>query len=592
MNIQTFILDMLVGVKKSVSRFLIVWIFAIAATITGITLAHFDIYEGNVPEMILRVLSSLLLGVLFALAGQLYIEQTQKVERSRILIQIGTVLIPILFFFFYSDMMLEPHLNVQTRYVAWMIVGVFAVFSAFCAKPSSALSFWNNAKQLVYAFLLSGFFSGITYVGIVIAYFAIGQLFDVSLSSQWYADTFAIISGIIFTELFLSRLPKPADAQTVPLSYPKELKILGLYILAPLVLLYFVILYIYTGVALVTSEWPNGLISTMIIWFSFFSILLFLILYPYLLERGVERKISKAFFILLIPQIAVLFWAVFVRIGEYGVTENRYLVVALGIYLLAIALYFIFSKAQNVRVVPVSLALVAFFISFGPWGMFSVSERSQTNRLEKLFAANGMFVDGNVVAATGDVSDGDSQEMYEVLVYLDRVHGYEAIEAWFDEDVTDKSANEILANLNIESRFPVYEYGESVKRFYILEGEAKPVVVTGYKYIFPIESDVKITLPDGRVATYYLDHAESKIVFEVESGPQFDEVDLKPFLSNLPVGQGENASYLTQDQLTFQFKSSLDYGPTAFMIKLVIKSIATNNDQSIAWITGDVLLAI
>jgi len=50
--------------------------------------------------------------------------------------------------------------------------------------------------------------------------------------------------------------------------------------------------------------------------------------------------------------------------------------------LVAQVLYFLFSKSKSIKFTIGSLCLLAFVVSFGPWGMLGVSQRSQVGRLE------------------------------------------------------------------------------------------------------------------------------------------------------------------------------------------------------------------
>jgi len=130
----------------------------------------------------------------------------------------------------------------------------------------------------------------------------------------------------------------------------------------------------------------------------------------------------------------MLLLAVLRRIQEYGVTENRYIVVALGIWLAGMVVLFLSRKKGAITIVPASLALLACFSAFGPWSAFAVSERNQTARLQELLTRNRILLDGRIRPVTQQPPFEDAQEICSVLRYLSRVHGTSGLQSWFGRD--------------------------------------------------------------------------------------------------------------------------------------------------------------
>jgi len=84
-------------------------------------------------------------------------------------------------------------------------------------------------------------------------------------------------------------------------------------------------------------------------------------------QSGFIKTFRKYFPFVVIPQIAMLFYAIYLRIAQYDITVNRYFVVVFGIWLLVISLYFIVSKKKEIAVIPSILTLFTIIISLGPW---------------------------------------------------------------------------------------------------------------------------------------------------------------------------------------------------------------------------------
>jgi hypothetical protein len=136
--------------------------------------------------------------------------------------------------------------------------------------------------------------------------------------------------------------------------------------------------------------------------------------------------------------IVLLFIAIGRRINDYGITTERYMVASLGVWLAAITLYFIVAKKKNIILIPVSLAVMFFFTSFGPWGAFKVSERNQIKRLEKLLLQYEVLENNKVVKITESnekkLKTKDANQINSILDYLAENHSLEGIAHWFNED--------------------------------------------------------------------------------------------------------------------------------------------------------------
>jgi hypothetical protein len=85
--------------------------------------------------------------------------------------------------------------------------------------------------------------------------------------------------------------------------------------------------------------------------------------------------------------------------------------------------------------------MITFFISAGPWGMFSVSERSQISRLKEILEKNGILENGMVHKAGMHAPRADAVQISSILLYLHGMHGYDGIQPWFSDRLKLDSAN-------------------------------------------------------------------------------------------------------------------------------------------------------
>ncbi|MCC6377725.1 MAG: DUF4153 domain-containing protein, partial [Burkholderiales bacterium] len=116
------------------------------------------------------------------------------------------------------------------------------------------------------------------------------------------------------------------------------------------------------------------------------------------------------------------------RIGQYGVTEERYDLFALAAWVTLVAVGYSWRRRADIRWIPMSLCAVALLTSFGPWGAYSVSRLDQTKRVLALVAELGVKPDGTPsdaakldFAARKKLSDG--------VRYLAGTHGVAALPA-------------------------------------------------------------------------------------------------------------------------------------------------------------------
>ena len=336
-------------------------------------------------------------------------------------------------------------------------------------------SFWTYNKNLFTRLVTGLFYSGVICVGIMLAVAAVQELFGIQTQSTIYADIMVLSFGVFNTWYFLAGIPLDFDQETEAENYPKGLKIFTQFILIPLLLIYLAILYAYGTKIILTWDWPKGLVVYLISAIAVLGIFTNLLLFPFQNDREHRwiQTFYKAFYYLLIPLIILLFLAIGIRIEEYGITLNRYLIVLMGIWLTFVAGYFILGK-RNIKVIPISLASIMILTSFGPWGMFGLSERMQVNRLENILIQAEILVDGKIknqvkwektasdklrpksLKNTNTLGNKELNEVNSILHYLGNYHGWKHIYPWFSDESIEliksaKSENSDLAQLVVET---------------------------------------------------------------------------------------------------------------------------------------------
>ncbi|QDH79207.1 DUF4153 domain-containing protein [Echinicola soli] len=341
------------------------------------------------------------------------------------------------------------------RYAIFSVcIHLMVSFSPYL-KNIHTLAFWNYNKTLFLRFLTSLLFSSVLYIGIVLAMAALHLLFEVNFDPKIYLQLFILIIGVFNTWFFLAGIPAELSQIDQAVNYPKGLKIFSQYILLGLLVLYLLILYGYSIKILMAWDWPKGVVSYLIIGVATWGILTVLLLYPY---RDNEKehwigRFSRLYYFILLPLVVMLFIAIWIRIEDYGITINRYLIVLLGVWLTVTCVYFLLGF-KSIKFIPLSLACMLLFSSFGPWGIFSVSERSQYRRLKALLRDNHLLEEEHAsqeiiwdqsyfpelrakqeTPLIKPIEDDQVKEIYSITRYLQDHHGLEGMQMWFEQDL-------------------------------------------------------------------------------------------------------------------------------------------------------------
>lgn len=310
---------------------------------------------------------------------------------------------------------------------------LFVAIAAFLGR-GEANGFWQFNRRLFLRFFLSGIYAAVFFGGLAAAILAVDRLFDVKVNNVIYPRLWFFTVLVFLPWHFLAGVPRDLAALEADSEHPKGLRLFTQYLLLPLVVLYLAILYAYTAKIVLTRTWPQGWVGWLVSAASIFGVLTILLLQPGRPEsehRWADR-FARAYFAAIIPLLGLLFAALGKRVGQYGVTEKRYWLFVLGAWLCGIALFMLFGRAHTLKAIPATLALVAIVTSFGPWGAYAVSLRSQSARLTALLSRHGLLANGTLLRATTEVPHQDVREISASVDYLASTHGGRSLRRWSD----------------------------------------------------------------------------------------------------------------------------------------------------------------
>ena len=441
------------------------------------------------------------LGLSFFFATALLSEAKGHSLKQKMIVQAITLAI-ILIYYFTIEKYEEFNLESFTRYTLYIIAAhLFVAFAAFTGA-NRINSFWQFNKTLSLRFLLSMLYVSVLYGGIALAFFLIDDLLHFKIEYTKYLYVWYILSAIVNTFIFLAGIPKDLLALEGNNSYPKGLKAFTQFVLLPLVTLYMLILYAYFAKIIIQWSLPKGYVSYLVISFSVMGILSLLLIYP--LRDNEENKwikiFSRWFYVALYPLIILLGVSIYHRIFQYGITEHRYFILVLAGWLVFIGTYFLLTKKENIKIIPITLCLFSILTSAGPWGAFSISKHSQKNRLEKILLNNGILINGKITKAHKIVNDSVRKNISSIVRYLDESHSIEMLQPWLTINLDSihnskwgysYKADSVLAMMGVSSQY--YGRYASSGGGFILQLKDRynetPIDIKGFDYYFDFTYD-------------------------------------------------------------------------------------------------------
>ena len=367
------------------------------------------------------------------------------------------------------------------------------------AEPNG---FWQYNKALFLRFLTAGLYSAVLFAGLAIALLALDKLLGVDVPREGYARLWIVIAFVFNTWLFVGGVPADFASLDAREDYPSGLSVFTRYVLVPIVVLYLLILTVYLGKVLITRQWPSGWIGYLVSSVAGVGILSWLLVHP--LEERAEhawvKTFTRGFYIALMPAIVMLWLAIWKRVEQYGITERRYFLIVLSLWLAGIAVYYTVARSRSIKVIPATLCALALITFAGPWGAYAVSRTSQVRRLGAVLARNDLLAAGVLRRATRDVSLADRREISGGLRYLLETHGASAIAPWLGETLKhtlvisrgtntwrsgDAGARAIMTSLNLEyvSKWETSSGDRSGQRFnYSARSPTEALPIGGYAY--------------------------------------------------------------------------------------------------------------
>lgn len=390
-----------------------------------------------------------ILGTIVSLSVTLF-----KENLSNKLSKAAVILIPVLSVFFYCFFLFNNKTEWEMmQFVAFALAAFLSVYFVLFFRKNTDTSFWVFSEKITRELIITYIYTSFLFGGLSLAIFAVNELFKVKIEHEVYGN-FAIVCYLIIAPVyFLSNIPNKNKIYDEAPDYGKFLKILGLYVFLPVLVIYIIILYFYLLKIVFLWELPNGWVTTLVSVLALGGFLTKYLLFP-LSDNRIVRFLNNYFALIILPLIVLMSVGLGRRISDYGLSINRIYVLIFNVWLYGVCIYLFISKSKHLRWVVISFATVLFVSSIGPWSVFAVTKRVIERDLTALLTENKLLVDGKIVdnkdnkiKLTNDVSTA----IYDKVFYYISNYDIQSWKSYFNDKRDLKGVFQVTESLGVDN---------------------------------------------------------------------------------------------------------------------------------------------
>ncbi len=564
MKFKEFAKNISSGIKNSIKRFPVSIALSLCCAILLIYISELG-YDANpdIRENLMKLVRIFALGIPLSLCIKLFFERLKEYKRITIFLTYigGAILLMLYYLFLLNDFKMVS----MTRYFSvTLILYLTFLFIPYISKKDN---FELYVIKVFTSFFTTFIYSIVLYLGLCAILFTVNKLLGINVEYQIYYYTWLIVSLVFAPCFFLAGVPYKNRAFTLK-DYPKLLKILILYIIIPLITIYTAILYIYFIKIIITWKWPQGLVSHLVLWYSVITAAVLFFIYPFIENNSWAKTLMKVFPKVLIPLIVMMFFSIGIRINAYGVTENRYYVVILGLWVFLIMLYFSICKKFKNIILPMSLAIIILISTFGPFSSYSISKYSQNKRFTNILSKNSMISEGEIIP-NSNISTEDKNQISSILSYFNNKHSLSDVK-YLPKNFKIQDIDSVFGFSYIEN-----EYNSLIYYTYFNNYEDRiPLEIKDYDYL--IDSEILNTNNSSANELNAEFIPESGIVKITRSGDELYSKDLNEFTKKLIDKYGINNGGQSIDPKEMAFEDENE----KVKVKFLFSHISGSKDSS------------
>ena len=402
--------------EKSFNRFPIV---IILATIISFILIYLNESACSMEtrDILGNVVLTLTLGIfmflfLYLLSENLIVRFGKKSKMFPFSIG-ATVFLVAVYFYFFKDNVPFYDIGTKKSYQFFTLLFSFVSGCTWIGRIKIKDDYIGYVLSGIYAIAIAIIYSIVMMMGLSGIYFALDKLFEIE-TSGWYLNTAYMVFIPFYTASFLAYFPY-ATGEEYEMS--RMFKVMLLYIVTPLLMVYMLILYVYSAKILILTSWPEGKVFPLVLGFLIVMVVNVFLISKIESEGAYQTFIKRFLPIASLPLIIMMFISMHIRISEYGITMSRQSAVTVGIWLTASAVYYTIRRHGENMFVPITLTFFIFFNGIGYFSSYNVTVRNQNTRFISLLNANDMIKYGEIIP-NSNVREEEQKKIYDIVEFM------------------------------------------------------------------------------------------------------------------------------------------------------------------------------
>ena len=419
----------------------------------------------------------------------------------------------------------------------------FISLSLIAEKYNNPINHEFYVYRIIRSLFISTLLSFIVWLGVTLIIFSIFMLFGLRGMDEYILKAMALSLGTLNLWMFLNNFPSEAEEDSW--EEPQfGLKILN-NILIPIEIIFSLVLIAYFVKIIAQGVMPLRIVCYLAL---VYGILAFFIIF-FSPERRKNSNVLIRFYLPCssLVFLGLMYYTMGHRIANFGLTENRYYVIVIGIYL---TLFMIYSILCNKKSNVISIAVLALFIlvsTIGPINSYNMSLNSQAKRFDKLLKENNISTDSTNVDIS-KLSRTDKNNLSSILNYFYNRDELGRLQKDKKIDVTKLQGE--ASEENIYENFEIYHYSRLNSMDISSFSEMKRISSNEV-------SDFKVTVQDEKVIFSF--NGEEKTYDVNELSEEIKKLNgEKPF--ELDFEKNANVKiFLTELSIPFNTESE-DYG--------------------------------
>lgn len=260
-----------------------------------------------------------------------------------------------------------------------------SVFFLSFLKEKNDIASWNFASYAVGAFITALVVGAVMTGGICLLVFSLERLFDASISWKCYTYILIICCVLLPLLLFLGMLPGGEEKHS---RHPQVSEFMSgtiHFLFLPLMAGYLAVLYVYAARILINWELPTGWVSWLVVALMAGCIAIEFGLYPVRVQESkrIDEWTARWLPALVLPLLMLMTVGIVRRFSDYGITINRLYLITLNIWLYAVCIGLVVTKARRINWIPISFAILFMLTSVLPVNYASITRNTLHSDIKK-----------------------------------------------------------------------------------------------------------------------------------------------------------------------------------------------------------------